>query len=415
MTAQGAGPPTADEGATSGADGRQTSESLRATAPPQASIPEPVERSLPARVWSLVAVPLGAIVLSLFVGAIVMILSEALVSGRFEITLPIEAYRSLVLGSMGNGGALVSTVVQATPLVLAGLAVGICFKAGLFNIGAQGQFLMGALTAGAVGASLAQSGALVAVTVALVAAAVAGALYGAIPGFLKAFTGAHEVVTTIMLNYIAIFTIAYLVSGPLRAPGASFARTAAVGDASLPIIIGRDGHIGLLIALAAVPLAYWLLWRTTLGFEIRTVGANPEAARYAGMRPRRLVVMVMTFGGLLAGLAGAGEILGRSGFMPAAFTTNVGFDAITVALLGRAHPAGILLAGLLFGAMRAGANQMQIVAGVPSEMIDVLQGVILLFLAADIVVRRVFRLRGARMQVSELQTVTRSYGEQASR
>ncbi len=380
-----------------------------------ADVPDPPERSLPARAWSLIAVPLGAIVLSLAVGAIVMILAEGLVTGRYDLTLPISAYRSLVLGAAGSGGALVSTVVQATPLVLTGLAVGICFKAGLFNIGAQGQFLMGALTAGAVGASLAHSGPLVAVTVALVAAAVVGALYGAIPGFLKAFTGAHEVVTTIMLNYIAIFTIAFLVAGPLRARGASFARTPDVGDAALPIIIGRDGHIGLLIALAAVPLAYWLLWRTTLGFEIRTVGANPEAARYAGMRPRRLIVMVMTLGGLLAGLAGAGEILGRAGFMPAAFTTNVGFDAITVALLGRAHPVGILLAGLLFGAMRAGANQMQIVAGVPSEMIDVLQGVILLFLAADIVVRRVFRLRTGRVGVSELQTVTRSYGEQASR
>lgn len=381
---------------------------------PQAAIPPTPERTMLARSWSLISVPLGAIVLSLLVGALVMIVSQALVSGRLEVSIPFEAYRSLVDGAVGSGSALVSTLVQATPLVLAGLAVGIGFKAGLFNIGAQGQFLMGALAAGAVGAAMADSGPAVAVPVALLAAAIAGALYGAIPGFLKAYTGAHEVVTTIMLNYIAILTIAYLVTGPLRAQGASFARTADVGDASLPILIGRDGHIGLLIALAAVPLAYWLLWRTTVGFEIRTVGANPEAARYAGMRPRRLIVMVMTLGGLLAGLAGAGEILGRSGFMPAAFSTNVGFDAITVALLGRAHPIGILLSGLLFGAMRAGANQMQIVAGVPAEMIDVLQGVILLFLAADIIVRRVFRLRASRRPVDELQTVTRSYGEQGT-
>jgi len=413
MDQEDAGVPV--EGASPAAEGHQTTASLQATSPPQAAMPDRPERGILARAWSLIAVPLGAIVLSLLVGAIVMIVSEALVTGRFELGLPFEAYRSLVEGAVGSGNALVSTVVQATPLVLAGLAVGICFKAGLFNIGAQGQFLMGALTAGAVGASMAHSGAALAVPVALIAAALAGAAYGAIPGFLKAYTGAHEVVTTIMLNYIAIFTIAYLVTGPLRARGASFARTADVGDAALPIIIGRDGHIGLLIALVAVPLAYWLLWRTTVGFEIRTVGANPEAARYAGMRPRRLVVMVMTLGGLLAGLAGAGEILGRAGFMPAALSTNVGFDAITVALLGRAHPVGILLSGLLFGAMRAGANQMQIVAGVPAEMIDVLQGVILLFLAANIIVRRVFRLRAARIPVAEIQTVTRSYGEQASR
>ena len=240
-----------------------------------------------------------------------------------------------------------------------------------------------------------------------------GALYGMIPGFLKAFTGAHEVVTTIMLNYIAIQIVAYLIQGPLRAPGSSFARSADVGNAAIPVIItsgGHQAHLGVIFPFIAAGIIWWLLYRTTIGFEIRTVGANPDAARYAGMRPRYLMMLAMSVAGLLGGLAGAGEILGVSGYMPAAYSTNVGFDAITVALLGRVHPLGIVFAGLLLGAMRAGAGLMQIQAGVPVQMIDVLQGVILFFLAADIVVRRVFRIRAAAGGVAELATVTGTYG-----
>jgi ABC-type uncharacterized transport system permease subunit len=240
-------------------------------------------------------------------------------------------------------------------------------------------------------------------------------VWGFVPGALKAWRGAHEVVTTIMLNYIAATLIAYLIVGPLGAKGFSFARTGDTGNASLPILIGDEGHLGLLIALVAVPLAWWLLWRSTLGFEIRTVGANPSAARYAGMRPGLLIVFTMSVCGMLAGLAGAGEILGISHFMNASYGTSIGFDGITVALLGRANPFGILAAGLLFGIMRAGEGLMQISTGIPVEIIDVVQAVILLFLAADVLVRRLLRVRAARVAVDELQTVTRSYGEQAVR
>jgi simple sugar transport system permease protein len=159
---------------------------------------------------------------------------------------------------------------------------------------------------------------------------------------------------------------------------------------------------------------WWLLFRTTRGFEVRTVGANPDAARYAGMRPRLIIVATMTAGGLLAGLAGAVEILGVQGYLPAAYATNVGWDAITVALLGRAHPVGILLGGLLLGGLRAGAPLMQIKASVPPQMIDVLQGVILFFLAAELIVRFIFRIRQARLGVDELQTVTRTYAGRPS-
>jgi simple sugar transport system permease protein len=163
-----------------------------------------------------------------------------------------------------------------------------------------------------------------------------------------------------------------------------------------------------------VPIAWWLLYRTTIGYEVRTVGANPDEARYAGMSPHRVLILTMSACGLLAGLAGAGEILGISHYMPAGYSTNVGFDGITVALLGRANPIGILFGGLLLGAMRAGSNLMQIQAGVPVQMIDVLQGVILFFLAAELIVRYVFRVRAARAEVTELQTISRSYGGQTT-
>jgi general nucleoside transport system permease protein len=372
-------------------------------------------RDLLTQAWALMSVPLAAIVLALLIGAVVIVGSSVLVTGRFDLALPIEAYASLFSGAFGSFNGIVSTLVRAAPLTLGGLAVGIAFKAGLFNIGAQGQFLIGALSAAWIGAALAGAPVPVAIAAALLAGGIGGALYGFMPGFLKAWTGAHEVVTTIMFNYIAIYLIAYLISGPLLLPGAGFARTGPVGNAGLPILLGRDLHLGVVIAFLFVPAAYWLLWRSTLGFEIRTVGANPNAARYAGMRSRLLVVLTMSLCGMLAGLAGGGEILGTVGFMGAGYGTSVGFDSISVALLGRAHPVGILLAALLFGAMRAGAGLMQINAGIPVEIVDVLQGVILLFLAADLIVRRLFRLRAARVGVQEVQTITRSYGEQAAR
>ncbi len=363
------------------------------------------------RINSVVTVPALAILLALILGAVIMIVSSPLLGG-FNLGLPLVAYWALLQGAFSSPSAIVSTVVDATPLILAGLAVGIGFKAGLFNIGGQGQFLMGALAAAAVGAGLAHDSPFLAAPAAVVAGLAAGALYGAIPGVLKAYTGAHEVVTTIMLNYVALQVVSYVVVGPLHAPGATFARSPDVGNATLPVLFGNNGHLGVFFAFIAVPIAWWLLYRSTIGFEIRTVGASPDAARYAGMRPRVLIVLTMAICGLMAGLAGAGEILGLSHFMPASYSTNVGFDGITVALLGRSHPIGILFAGLLLGAMRAGAGLMQIQAGIPVQMVDVLQGAILFFLTAELLVRYIFRLRAAAMVPEEVQTVTRTYGGQ---
>lgn len=361
--------------------------------------------------WAAIAaVPVLSIVLALGVGAILILVSSlATGGGKLDPGLPITAYAALISGAFGSEKGIVSTLVAATPLVFTGLAVGVGFKAGLFNIGGAGQVLVGGFAAALVGAAVGGQPAPVAVAIALLAGAVAGAAYGFIPGVLKAFTGAHEVVSTIMLNSLASFAIVGLVNDIFKIEGPTFARTADVGNALLPVFIGRNGHIGILLALAVVPIVYFLLWRTTLGFEIRTVGANPSAARYAGMSPRRLIVITMSLCGLFAGLGGSMEILSL-GYYPAVFGTAIGFAGITVALLGRAHPVGILLGAILLGAMRAGAPSMQIEAKVPVELIDVIQGLILLFLAAEVMVRRSFRVRAKGVTPEEIHTVSRSYG-----
>jgi simple sugar transport system permease protein len=383
----------------------------------QAAAPAPAATvSWLQRARALMLLPAISILLALVVGAIVIFLSSPLING-WDPLLPLKAYQALAVGAFGSVNALVNTLVNATPLILAGLAVGIGFKGGLFNIGGQGQFLVGALAATAAAIGLNGVPAIVALPLALVAGMAGGLAWGFVPGFLKAFTGAHEVVTTIMLNFVAIQLVSFAIGGPLRGTGpeVTFDRTDDISS-MLPVLIGRNGHIGLLLAFIAVPLAWWLLYRSTTGFEIRTVGANPDAARYAGMHPRWLTTLTMSVCGLLAGLAGATQILGEVGYMPASYGTTVGFDAIAVALLGRAHPVGILFAALLFGAMHAGAGLMQAQAEVPVQLVGVLQAVILFFLAAELVVRRLLRVRTAGTGVgTELETISRSYGEQASR
>ena len=388
-------------------------------------------RQFLSRTWALAAVPLISIILALLVGSLLIIASSLATEKSINLLLPLVAYESLLQGATGlsfidvTGGAislhlsinpdqasraLTSTMAAASPLVLTGLAVGVGFKAGLFNIGGTGQVLVGGFFAGLAGAALAQQPAPVAFTVAIVAGALGGALYGFIPGALKAFTGAHEVVSTIMLNSLAAFAIGGLVNDIFKITGPSFARTADVGNAAMPILFGRNGNLGIFITLILVALTWVLIYRTPLGFEIRTVGANPSAARYAGMSPRRLIVLTLSLCGVFAGLAGAFEILSL-GYYPAIFGSTIGFAGITVALLGRAHPVGILLAAILLGGMRAGAPAMQINAKIPIEIIDVIQGLILLFLAAESVIRHLLRSRAEQVTPDEINTVSRTYGE----
>jgi len=374
----------------------------------------PAPGRLARRVWSIVALPLISILLALVVGAFVIVASQLVLPGaQLDLLLPVTAYSALLQGAFGNFDAIVGTLASTAPLVLGGLSVGLAFKAGLFNIGARGQFLLGALGAVAAGITLAGSPSIVAIPLALLAGFLGGAAWGFIPGLLKAVAGAHEVVVTIMLNYIADGVITAVVGGPLRQQGRSEAITPDVGNAALPIIIGSTGHAGILLAIIAVVVIGWLLFRTTLGFEIRTVGANPDAARYAGMRPRVVTILTMSLAGGLAGLAGAVVILGVNHLMTPSFGTTVGFDSIAVALLGRTNPLGIVAAALLFGALRSGATLMEILARIPKELIDVLQATILLFLVANPVLQRLFRLRGVKSGLDTTETLTKTYSGEA--
>lgn len=372
-------------------------------------------RAAARRAWQVGSIPLLSIVLAFAVAAVVIVISSVFTPTGFDLFLPFGAYASLLAGAFGSDTGISNTLVAAAPLIFGGLAVGLGFKAGLFNIGVAGQFLAGAFAAAVVGSRLADSPTAIGMPLAMIAGALAGGLMGFIPGFLKARTGAHEVVTTIMLNYAAIHLLTWAVNDLVRAPGYTFPRTGDLGASALPILIGRNLHLGIPLALATVFLIRWVLDRTTLGFEIRTVGQNPNAARYAGMRPVFITALTMTLAGLLGGIAGAIQMLGVIGFYAPGITATVGFDSIAVALLGRSDPVGILFAAILFGAFRAGAPLMQIETSVPIEVIDIIQALVILFLAADVIVRWVFRVRATKPVISEMRTVTQTWASSGGR
>jgi simple sugar transport system permease protein len=327
--------------------------------------------------WIEGVMPLIAVSTALLLGAGLIWASGASV---------LAAYGGLFAGMCGSWRALSETCVATTPYMLAGLAVALGFRGGLFNIGAEGQFYMGAL--GAVVAGYAVSGfpGWLHLPFALAVGTLSGAVWGAIPGILKAKLGAHEVINTIMLNYIALKLVDYLVKHVLRDPTASLDRTPYIlPTAQLPQLFGPQArlHAGLLIALAVAGGLAWVLNKTTLGFEICTVGINPQAARYAGMSLTRIIVLTMTLSGALAGLAGSGEILGLHHTLPATFSTGYGFDAIAVALLAKSHPLGVIPAAFLWGGLRNGAGLMQVRTGISIDLINVVQALVIVCLAAD--------------------------------
>ncbi|HET7195661.1 MAG TPA: ABC transporter permease [Nocardioides sp.] len=348
---------------------------------------------------------LGAIVLALLVGALLIIFSTPRVIEslsyffsypwdffRYAAIAVWDGYSALLDGSLGSPGAIVRTLERAAPLICAGLGVSLAFRAGMFNIGAQGQMLVGGILAGWIGFHFDLPVGLH-LLLALLGALVGGAVWGGIAGFLKAQTGAHEVITTIMLNYVGRFLLLYfLAKESFQRPGQENLLSPPVADsASFPSILGV--HTGFFVAVLAALLIWWLLERSTWGFEIRAVGANPDAARTAGMSVARVYITAMTVAGMLAGLAVAMQLLGRQDPLGDQIAGTIGFDAITVALLGRATPLGTVLAGLLFGALSSGGLAMQAAAGVPPEMSQVLQALIVLFVAAPALVRGVFRMR----------------------
>jgi general nucleoside transport system permease protein len=289
------------------------------------------------------------------------------------------------------------TVVAATPLIFTGLAVAIAFQGGLFNIGAQGQAVMGGIGAGLIGFEL-HLPPVIHMVFALVGAAIAGGLWGGIAGALKAKTGAHEVIVTIMLNYIAApsFLIWLIKQHGVQNPHRTDAISKTVdGHAKLTGLgFGLRWNIGILIGIALAVAVALYLSRTTKGFELRAVGLNPDAARTAGMSVGGTYLLVMLISGGLAGLGGGVQLLGPAGALTPAYAGQIGFDGITVALLGRAKPVGVVLSALLFGALHAGGNRMQLAAQVPIDLVTVIQAVIVIFIAAPALVKEIFHLHG---------------------
>lgn len=345
----------------------------------------PPKKNLLINFWLTIRVPVLAILFALLVGAVILLISGS---------NPLTAYSALFRGAFGNATYLQRTLEKTTPLIFSGLAVSFAFKAGLFNIGAQGQLLMGSITAAFVGFSVTGLPPALHISLALLAGSLAGALYGLIPGLLRSFSGAHEVITTIMLNYVAINLTDYLSDGPWKdtTPGNVVARTPLIAESAQIPFIGPI-PVGFLIAILMAVIIWYLLERTNFGFEISSVGLNPHASKYAGMKTKLLLVLALVISGALAGFGGAVEAQGVVHRFQPGFNTGLGFDGITVALLGRNNPFGIILSALLLGAMKGGANVMQFDAKVPHEIIDVIQGLMLLFVTADIVIRKLFRLR----------------------
>jgi len=300
------------------------------------------------------------------------------------------------------------TLTNATPLIAAGLSVALAFRAGLFNIGAEGQIIFGAILAAYVGFAW-DLPVGIHLVLGVLAGMLGGAIWGGIVGVLKARTGAHEVITTIMLNYVARFLLLYLLTTSLfQRPGASNPISPPIVEsAQLPRLLGSGSrlHLGFVVVLLAALFVWWLLSRSTAGFQFRAVGANPHAARTAGMSVERSYTSVMLIAGALAGLAGVSQVLGTERVLTTGISSGFGFDAITVALLGRASPWGTVAAGLLFGALRAGGVTMQAGTGTPIDIVLVVQSLIVLFIAAPPLVRAIFRIRvaGVESPVSDLQ------------
>ena len=365
--------------------------------------------------------PALAFVLSMFIGGLFIALSDSSVLHKASHPLAFikaaaasagNAYLALFQGSVfdpGLGkphqwyltlGPLSETLVGAAPLILAGLSVALAFRAGLFNIGAQGQFIFGAIGASYVGFHF-HLPIGIHLLLAALAGMVLGSLYGGMVGLLKARTGAHEVIVTIMLNYIALYFLEWLLSTTaFLMPGRNDPIAPAVAhSARLPLLAGHNFRVnaGIVVALAAAGFVWWLLNRSTLGFKFRATGANTFAAKTAGISVPFVMTTAMAVAGALAGLAGAVHVLGDNFQLTSGVGGNFGFDAITVALLGRAKPLGTVFASLLFGALGAGAAAMQAKTNTPIDLVLIIQALVVLFIAAPDVVKSIFRIKNLKV------------------
>ncbi|MEI7555983.1 ABC transporter permease [Candidatus Chlorohelix sp.] len=372
---------------------------------------ETEKRNILAKIFRQLFIPLLGIITALIVGALIIFISG------FS---PLQAYGGLWKGSFGDLEAINGTLATATPYMFTALAVVFAFRAGLFNIGAEGQIKIGAISAAWVGINVGGLPSFLAIPLTLAGGCLGGALWGAIPGALKAWSGAHEVITTIMLNYIATFITSWLVGadGPMKAP-ARMSQSDQIGENARigTIVAGQPLHWGLVIGVTMALTVWFILYKTPLGLEIRTVGANPSAARYAGINLKFILLATMAIAGMLAGMAGSLEVMSSPGFRyryNAALGSGYGFDSIAIALLAKNNPLAVIAAVILFGALKQGASQMQFdtVAAdgrqLPGDLILMIQALVILFVAADQVLRWLYRIKA---QSGESVVLTRGWGK----
>jgi simple sugar transport system permease protein len=332
-----------------------------------------------------------------------MVLISVLISSLGQSSL--EAYKALFVGSFGNIYDIANSLNRAAPLILVGLGVAIAFRGGVFNIGGEGQIMMGGLLASVVGIYFTGLPGYIHLPLTLLAGFIGGAIWGLIPGYFYAKHGTNLIITTIMLNDIALGIISTLVKGPMVEPPGYYPQTAMMlPSAILPLIWpGTRLHAGLIIAVSAAVLMYILLFHTPLGFEIRTVGENAVAAKHAGINVFRNQIMLMLISGGLGGLAGTVEILGAQYRLRALFLPNYGYEALAVAILAQKNPLGVIISGLLFGALKAGAGSMQRATNLPMSLVSILGGVIILFVIASGIMMGLPRYL-AKKQVARMET-----------
>jgi len=329
--------------------------------------------------------PLIATLAALAVGAVMLLLLGV---------NPVDAYGAMLEGAFGSSNALAETLVKATPLLLVGLGICIAFRGNVINIGGEGQMIIGAILGTLVGLSFSDWPGWAVIILSLFVGFLGGAAWGAIPGVLKAYFNVNEILSTIMMNAIAIQTMNFLLAGPMIDPAqaelaSKIPQTARLMDAfRLPRLVPTRLHLGALIAVVFAFLVYILLWRTIWGYRIRAVGQNPSASRYAGVNVKRYIVLAILLSGAFAGLAGVVQVFGVNYRMitdgsATGFTGSAGFNGIVVALFGQLHPLGAIPASIFFGALLVGANKMQRVMQVPSALITALNGLVVVFVVSS--------------------------------
>lgn len=390
-------------------------------------------------VWKAIQIPVLAIITGLFIGAILIAATSETVYAAFregfftglgqafkEIG---TAYLALITGSLGNPVSIVAalksgdaaairsavnpfleSLVQSTPYIFAGLACALGFRAGLFNIGVEGQLFMGAALATYVGYSITGLPVYIHLPLAILAGALGGAIWASIPGILKVTTGGNEVINCIMMNYIAYRITTFLLTGPMSRPGTGGMPVSPIiqKTAEIPQFFQTPirFHAGFLLALLVAFAVWWVLFKSTWGLNLRTVGTNPRAAKYAGLSIAKTTILGMALSGALAGLAGANEILAVNRSMAIGLSSGYGFDSIALALLGNSHPVGVILAALLFGVLKNGATRMMVVSAIPIDIVTIIQALILIFVAAPAIIRSIYRMR--KVKEESIATVTLS-------